>query len=73
MVGEEMVEVGVMAEFRIDHARQCAEELVVLRERIFRCGLLKTGHALQAATDVIGYEIADYMERMDDEFRARTE
>ena len=39
------------------------EELPRIQERLFRCGLLKTAHEMDAAIKRIGFETADYMSK----------
>ena len=43
--------------------QQFISELVELHERANRIGLYKTGHALHEAVKVVGYEVAELMDK----------
>lgn len=46
----------------IEEARKLCMELVQLKERAMRAGMLKTGHAMEEAVTVVGWELAEVLE-----------
>ena len=51
-----------MLKIDIKEARALCAELPSIRQRLFKIGLLKTGHAMDAAVKAIGYEVAEHIE-----------
>ena len=53
----------------IPAAQDLCQELPLIRDRLFRAGLFKTGHALEAAVQAIGYETADAIIKAEKELK----
>ena len=49
---------------QISEAQALCIELPKLQERLFRCGMLKTAHAMDKAIQEIGYELAEHLEAL---------
>ena len=43
----------------LEEARRLCQLLPLMKERLIRAGLLKTGHAIEAAVTQVGYETAE--------------
>lgn len=41
-----------------EYRRQLASEIALMKERLVRIGLIQTGHQLERAVRLVGYEIA---------------
>ena len=44
---------------KIEQALELCRQLPVIRNQLFEAGLFKSGHAMQAACEAIGYETAE--------------
>lgn len=56
-----------MTKKEIIAARDLCLELPRIQKRIFRAGLFKTGHAMNAAVQAIGWETAEHIETFEKE------
>lgn len=47
---------------KIEELKQMAAEISLLKARVMKIGLIKTGHALEEAVTKVGWEIAEILE-----------
>lgn len=51
-----------MNKAKVEEMKQFAADIMLMKHRAGELGLLKTMHAIEPATQAVGYEIADYIE-----------
>jgi len=55
----------------VARASELITDLVVLRERLFRVGLIQTAQAMEAAERKAGFELADHLQLVERKLKGR--